>query len=140
MPITIDCTDAPDNDLSKKVREGLNAYNIQHSEDINYRPLALYARDDQGELAGGLLGSTYWGWLSIDILWIREDMRGQGLGSRLLSSAEEEARRRGCRRAHVDTVDFQAPEFYLRHGYTQWGMLEDLPRGHRRHYYQKSLE
>jgi GNAT superfamily N-acetyltransferase len=139
MAYTIQCTDAPSAELAHDIRERLNEFNFQITVEDEYRPLALYARDDQGELVAGLLGGSYWGWLAIDILWVREDTRGQGLGSQLLQAAEAEALRRGCRHVHVDTHDFQAPDFYQRHGYTVWGVLEDLPPGHRRFSLQKSL-
>ena len=32
------------------------------------------------KLLGGLTAETYWGWLYIDILWVSEKKRDQGLG------------------------------------------------------------
>ena len=57
----------------------------------------------------------------------------------MLAMAEQEALRRGCHHAHLDTLDFQAPAFYEKLGYTLWGTLEDLPLGHQRYFYQKEL-
>ena len=65
--------------------------------------------------------------------------RDQGHGSRLLAAAEDGARRRGCRSAHLDTLSFQAERFYLKHGYTEFGRLPDLPVGHSRVYMRKAL-
>ena len=96
-------------------------------------------RDAAGQLAGGLLGATYWGWLYIEILWLAEDARHQGLGSRLLAQAERVAIERGCHAVHLDTMDFQALPFYERHGYTIFGVLDDLPRGHQRYFLKKQL-
>ncbi|MCA9909224.1 MAG: GNAT family N-acetyltransferase, partial [Anaerolineae bacterium] len=50
-----------------------------------------------------------------------------------------EALRRGCNYAHVDTLDFQAPDFYRQLGYTVWGQLDDLPPGHTRYFMRKTL-
>jgi GNAT superfamily N-acetyltransferase len=85
------------------------------------------------------LGNTYWGWLYISILWLAESLRGQGVGGRLLDMAEQEALDRGCRHAHVDTLDFQALPFYEKHGYAVWGTLNDLPPGHSRYFLKKDL-
>jgi ribosomal protein S18 acetylase RimI-like enzyme len=63
----------------------------------------------------------------------------KGLGSKLLQTAEAEAIRRGCKHAHLDTLDFQAPGFYLKKGYQVFGELQDLPPGHRRIFLRKDL-
>ena len=65
--------------------------------------------------------------------------RGQGLGTRLLALAEEEGIKRGCISAFLDSLSFQAPDFYLKRGYEIWGELKDLPVGHRRIFLQKKL-
>ncbi len=75
----------------------------------------------------------------MNILWVQEDLCDQGYGRILLLAAEEEAVRRGCRHAHVDTMSFQALPFYLKHGYTIWGELPDMPAGHTRYFLKKAL-
>jgi GNAT superfamily N-acetyltransferase len=121
------------------VRDGLIAYNLAHAPPDDYRPLTLLVHDVAGALAGGLLGATYWGWLYVEILWMTESARRQGFGSRLLEQAEREALLRGCHAAHLDTMDFQALPFYKRRGYTIFGVLDDLPRGHKRYFLKKQL-
>ena len=113
----------PESENSAYIRRQLMEYNLTYVVPDQHQLLSVYMRDEHEHLAGGLLGSTYWGWLVIDILWLREDLRGQGYGSRLLIEAEEEALRRGCKRALVDTLDFQTPNFYLKHGYTLLGQF-----------------
>ena len=131
----------PDPDDEAAVRQGLVDYNRLHTGvDEDYRRLAIFVRDEHGKVAGGLLGVTYWGWLYVDILWLSEEYRRGGYGSRLLEAAEAEAIRRGCRAAHLDTMSFQALPFYLKHGYTVWSELHDVPPGHTRHFLQKRLQ
>ncbi len=139
MSITFELTSDASPEQSAFIDEALRQYNIQHSENDNHILLRIFARSDTGELIGGLLGGTYWGWLHIDILWVREDYRHQRLGRQMMAQAEAEAIRRGCRHAHVDTIDFQAPDFYLQSGYTVWGVLDDLPPGHRRIFLKKDF-
>jgi GNAT superfamily N-acetyltransferase len=91
--------------------------------------LDILVRDDEDEVVGGLIASTYWRWLDIDDLWVTRRLRGQGLGRRMLGMAEEEARARGCSRARLRTFSFQAREFYERQGYRVVGELEDYPPG-----------
>ncbi len=117
----------------------LREHNLLHAEDYEHRPLAVFLRDEDDVIVGGLLGGTYWGWLYIDALWIREDARHAGHGGALLRLAEDEALRRGCLHAHLTTHDFQARPFYEKHGYTVFGQLADLPRGRVKYYMKKTL-
>jgi GNAT superfamily N-acetyltransferase len=122
------------------IRAGLHAFNASRVGADAHQPLTLFLRAPDGRLLGGLLGDTYWGWLSVGILWLEESARGAGHGSRLLAAAEAEARRRGCHHAHVDTMSFQALPFYEKRGYRVWGELRDLPRGYSRIFLAKTLE
>ncbi len=129
----------PSSQQVKYLEENLRQYNIRHSEEDNHQPFAIFLKNDEGRIVGGLSGGTYWGWLHIDLLWLEEESRGHNYGKALIESAEAEARRRGCKHAQVDTHDFQAPGFYKKLGYTVWGVLEDLPPGHQRFYLKKDL-
>ena len=114
------------------VRLGLKSFNDDAVGPDGHTPLNLLELDEKGEVIAGLLGGTYWGWMYVDTLWVREDHRRRGLGSRLLCEAEDEARRRGCHHVHLDTMSWQAPDFYIKHGYRLIATLPDIPRGHRK--------
>ncbi|MFJ4693930.1 GNAT family N-acetyltransferase [Streptomyces sp. NPDC088766] len=93
-------------------------------------PLHVWASDDTGALAGGLVGHTWTTWLHVTYLWVDERHRGTGLGTGLLAEAERLARDdRGCLRSRVETWDFQAPRFYRRRGYEVVCVIEDYPPG-----------
>lgn len=130
--------DAPESDTTN-VRQGLRNYNNQFIKDDGFQPLNLFLRREDGSIAGGLLGDMYWGWLSINILWVDESLRRRGYGEKLLMMAEEEARKKGCRAIHLDTMSFQAKPFYEKFGYTVFGVLDDLPIGHQRIFMTKTL-
>ena len=103
-------------------------------------PFVRVIRDECGNILAGIQGVLYfWQIMSVDVLWVREDCRGRGLGSRLLQTAEEYTREQGGSLVHLDTFDFQAREFYEKHGYTAFGVLEDCPTGHCRFYMEKKL-
>jgi GNAT superfamily N-acetyltransferase len=137
---TLTLEEAPDALDVHFVRERLDAYNFGIVGDDEHRPLTVFVRDADGEIVGGLLGGTYWGWLHVDILWVKDSLRGRGYGRALLAAAEQEAIRRGCRHAHLDTMSFQALAFYQRQGYAVFGELHDLPAGHSRHFMKKALQ
>lgn len=121
------------------LHRGLEAFNHEVAGDVNYRPLNILVRDEAGNVIGGLLGATYWNWFAIELLWLREDLRGRHIGTQLMTMAEAEAVRRGIRHAQVDTVDFQALPFYRKLGYVIFGQLENCPEGHTRYYLAKEL-
>src|SRR5215472_15556426 len=122
LPLVIE--DAPSADDVDFVASSLDAFNIERTGAHDYRPLAIFLRDDAGTIAGGLTGFTWGGTLKIQYLWLREDWRGQGYGARLLARVEEEARSRGCQQAILDTHEFQAPDFYEKQGYTCCGVAD----------------
>jgi GNAT superfamily N-acetyltransferase len=88
------------------------------------KPLHVVAFDGE-QIVGGLIGETFFAWLKVDILAVHGDRRHRGLGSRLIRLAEEEGRRRGCRYSFLDTMSYQARDFYIKLGYRVAGALED---------------
>lgn len=99
-----------------------------------------YVIKDDGKIIAGINADVYyWGILYIGVLFVDEDQRGKQLGSALLRKVENEAKTMGATLAHLDTFDCQAKDFYLRHGYEVFGVLEDCPAGHRRYYLKKKL-
>jgi GNAT superfamily N-acetyltransferase len=111
------------------VRRGLLAFNERHIGPADERPVRLVARDAAGAVVAGLLGHTKWGWLHVEKLWLADDARGQGLGSRLMAAAESLAIDRGCMGATLTTFEHQARSFYEKLGYVVFGTLEGYPAG-----------
>ncbi len=135
----IESVDQPSDAAWEAIGGGIRDFNIEQAGPDQGKQLCILMYDAAGAIVGGLIGATYWEWLHVDLLWVRQDLRGCGHGSRLLAEAEEEARRRGARNAYLDTFTFQAPGFYERHGYRVFGELEGFPAGHRRYFMSKPL-
>jgi GNAT superfamily N-acetyltransferase len=137
---TITLTDAPEDGERTVVMDGLRAYNEERAGVSDARQLAILARDpDTGEVVGGLLGRSYLGLLTVERFFLPENLRRGGLGGRILAMAEEEGRRRGCTRAVLSTLHFQAPGFYLKQGWEVAARIECEPPGHTRFYMTKNL-
>ncbi len=130
---------SPHPDDFEVLGRALSAFNLAKGGPDNFERMFLSLRDEAGELHGGLVAATYWGWLFIDLLFVDEAHRGQGLGSSLLERAEGLAFGRGATRAFLDTFSFQAENFYRRHGYAEFGALDQFPAGHRRVWMTKPL-
>ena len=131
-----------ENTESQKAQEIGNlirSYNRSIRETAESEPLNLYIEDEQGQLLAGLVAETFGNWLEIEYLFVKDDLRGQGIGSQLLQRAESEAKNRNCRYVFVNTYQFQAPAFYQKHDYQEVFTLKDYPCTGQRHYYQKNL-
>ena len=116
--------------LAERLDKEISAFNAAVTGHHDGRMLSVAARGDGGDLRAGLYGWTWGGCGYIELLWVRDDQRGLGLGADLLATAEAEIRRRGCDRVALSTHSFQAPGFYARLGYTECGRTPGYPRGH----------
>jgi GNAT superfamily N-acetyltransferase len=127
--VPLELSDADDG-LRERLNREIIAFNEAATGCTDGTLLCIAARDPGGELRGGLYGWTWGGCGYVDLLWVRDDQRGSGLGGRLLAAAEQEIRRRGCDQVALSTHSFQAPGFYARLGYEECGRIPGYPRGH----------
>lgn len=124
----------------KAIVDALVAFNDKTAGPSGYQPLAVLIQDpDSGQTIGGLWGKTIYDWLFVELLVVPDRYRGQDIGSRILTRAEDIARSRGCIGVWLDTYAFQAPDFYSKLGYEIFGTLDDHPRGSRRFFLKKRL-
>jgi GNAT superfamily N-acetyltransferase len=145
--VTIDGSDSSptlttgerDAELNGRLDKELTAFNTAATGAGDYGSFSVKVADGAGELVGGLTAWTWGGLCGISMLWVREDRRKEGWGSKILLAAEEEARRRGCDRVAVSSFTFQAPGFYQRHGYVETGRTLGIPGGNADVHMFKSL-
>jgi len=103
------------------------------------RSLVLLAISDS-RVVGGLFAETRLAWLRISIMAVSPERRSQGIGAALLAESERQAVAHGCKYAYVDTMEYQAPRFYLAHGFGIVGQIPDWDsRGHSKLYLSKRL-
>ena len=96
----------------EELRNLLRTYNRSKREPSESQALDIYLEDEEGNLIAGLTGETFGNWLEIEYLYVSDDLRGQGIGSKILKMAERESKERGCKYSFVNTFNFQAPKFY----------------------------
>lgn len=122
------------------LEDRLYDYNVEQTGFGDGKWLTIFVRDDTGVIVAGIHGWTWGGACRIQDLWVRQDLRRQGYGQRLLGAAEQEARIRGCDRLFLDTFSFQAPLFYEKLGYEILHVLDDFPRRpHKLYHLKKAL-
>jgi GNAT superfamily N-acetyltransferase len=130
---------APRSEDLRVIQEGLRAFTDAQAGPVNARPLAIFIRNAEGAVVGGLDGELRWTWLFVAHFWLAESLRGRGVGTALLARAESFAREQGATAVYLDTLDFQALSFYQRRGYSIYGVLDGFPPGFRRFYLQKRI-
>jgi len=139
MNLRIELTQEPTEEQRQAILQPLIEYNDAQTGGSKSEPFALMVKDQNGEILGGLYGRMIFRWMFIELLSVPEQGRGQGIGSKLMAQAEALAKEKNCYGVWLDTFDFQAPEFYRKLGFSQFGEIVDYPPGHKRHFFQKRL-
>ena len=86
--------DNPEESAWGIIGRGLSHYNKQQAGENNFQRLCLALQASDQEIVGGVLGELYWEWFHLDLLWVKEELRGRGYGRQLLLRAEDEAQGR----------------------------------------------
>ena len=103
------------------------------------QPLVLLATA-HSRVVGGIFAETQLAWLRISIMAVSPEWRSRGIGTTLLAEAERQAIARGCKYAYADTMEYQAPRFYLAHGFAVVGEIPDWDsHGHRKFHLSKQF-
>lgn len=135
--------DKSTNEEANIVNQGIVEYNsskVPFTQEPAFISVNRVIKGPDGEILAGINSELYcWNVLYIDILWVKDEFRQNGYGSVLLNEIEKIAKEKGCRLIHLDTFDFQAKDFYLKHGYEIFGVLEGCPAEHKRYYLKKDI-
>jgi GNAT superfamily N-acetyltransferase len=133
--IEIRTGDAPEVEafLAQRIYE----YNATATGYHDGKSFSALRRNEAGEIEAGICGYTWGGCCYVSHLWVSPALRGQGIGSELLGSAEKHAREKSCRVVFLSSHSFQAPEFYARKGYEQLARIDDHPAGHANIFFAK---
>jgi GNAT superfamily N-acetyltransferase len=132
--------DAPDRHDVQFLDDRLYEYNVARTGLTDGRWLAIILRDGHNAIIAGLYGWTWGRCCEVKTLWVHEQWRGQGLGTRLMRAAEDEARARGAVQMVLSTHSFQAPDFDHRLGFEAVGHIEDYPVGYQNIFLRKRLQ
>lgn len=118
---------------------GLTNHALPFTKVPGFKTIAVFMRDEWGQVVGGAWGQINWNWFYVSVLWLSDNLRGGGYGRRLMEELEEAARAQGCEQAPLDTFSFQARPFYEALGYEVFAVLEEYPRGHKKYFMKKRL-
>ncbi|MGH2534418.1 MAG: GNAT family N-acetyltransferase [Thermomicrobiales bacterium] len=131
--------DDPDQTGHRFLEARIDEFNKAVTGVHQVESVAYFVRDESNAIVAGLSSWIWDNCLHVEFLWVREDRRGCGYGTRLMELAERAGRERGCREMMLDTHSFQAPDFYRRLGFAVCAVIEDYPLGHQKFTLRKVL-
>jgi GNAT superfamily N-acetyltransferase len=125
---------------NKIIIEGLNSNAYRHKElGKNNGSFSFTIESSNGQFEAGISGFHYYGCFYIDLLFVAEQARGKGYGSKLMQKAENLARERGCLFMAVNTMDFEAKPFYEKHGFSIEFTREGFEKESKMYFLRKEL-
>jgi GNAT superfamily N-acetyltransferase len=124
-------------ELSQRFQEFINS-KVPLPDESEDKRFIINVRDRENGLVAGVLANAYWDGLEIDILWVAENYRKNGLGAELLEKAEQYGKEQGSVISFLKTVE--AKDFYEKYGYQVFGVLEDRPIGSLLYHMKKRLD
>ncbi len=132
--MNIELTEHPNKADLKTISCGIQTYNQQHiPDDVVFEKdtcFAVFARNDNNQVVGGIRAVAFWNYCIIELLWLADETRGEGVGSKLMAKAEAFAKSKGFEYIRTETISFQARPFYEKQGFEVFGELPNHPKGH----------
>lgn len=136
MKLDLDCNPTPSDIFV--IQKGITRFNNEKLGVID-KEFCIYLRDDAGTIRGGIFAVSDSYSIYIILLWMEDELRNKGYGSKLMQAAEDEAIKRNCTNSYVDTFSFQAEEFYRKCGYQPIGIINKAAFDYSRIFFKKSL-
>ncbi len=100
---------------------------VPREVDAETEKFVLKVENEDGEIIGGCVAEAYeyhWSRMFLDLLWVDERWRHQGIGSKIIREVERIAGEKGCRVVTLGTASYMARPFYEKHGYTVFTALK----------------
>ena len=126
-----------DSNFEEIIGEKLHKFNRENCEWIlnnteekpqktKYHNFGVY---DNNKLIGGAIGYIEWKWYFLDQLYIDEEYRKSGIGTKIINKIEQYAKENRLLGVRIETWSFQARGFYEKMGYQVYATFEDCPPG-----------
>ena len=105
-------------EIEKTIFQGFREYDIDSCGITAIeKPISFYLTDQQGKLISAVVVRLFWGVMHIKYVWTHKEHRNKGYATKLMNTALDFARKKKCPFAHLETMNFQAPNFYKKFGF-----------------------
>lgn len=113
----------------------------QHTKDVggvvtDSIPNSVFIYEDD-QLIASVVGYVFWNWFFADLVWVAETHRRKGLGTEVMSIAEDKAKEMKLTGLYLWTESWQATGFYEKLGYKPFVEFNDFPPGHKRYGFRR---
>jgi len=129
MPYHITFDPHPSPEDIQVLGDGIMRYAKQQKGQEPLQFFTFFIRDENNKILGGYTGNTLYGSLYIDLLWVDDRLRHQNYGTQLMQGALHFGKKHGCTFVTVNTMDWEAREFYIKLGFEiefiRHGFLKD---------------
>ena len=127
-------------ELKQRIYDGFSEHAIEATsiDGLSEPPTSFEVRQD-GQVIGSVVAVLFWGQLHIKYVFVEKAYRGKGLAKCLMEHAFDYGRQRGCNFAFVETMNFQAPEFYQKLGFVVEFVRTGFAKDTSFHYLRRDL-
>ena len=135
--------DQADDQSIATVEDQFQAYNLSKKPLLQDEPAVTFTflAEEDGQCIGGIFGYSSMYLIGyMESLWVAEEYRHKGIGTELVNALVKALRDFGCPSVHLDTMSYQAPEFYQSLGFKHFGKLTHPEIGASEMFFVKHLE
>ena len=119
-----------DRDITKKelqdIYDDFTKIEIQDGVPQVRRERHQFVAEEGGIIIGFASGLTNHKWFNLTDLWVHENYRRQGIGTKLLKMLEDKVKSIGMEHIYTWTTGFNNPKFYEKQGYKVFTVFEDF--------------
>lgn len=128
----------PNSEESKPIEDGITEYGLSQVNGIAPKKWAFHAVE-AGEIVGGAIGRVHFSQFYLDNIWVKEEFRSEGLGTKIHESVVACAKQCACQRIQLNTLNEKAIGFYTRLNYEILATIEGYVDGFNLYYMAKKI-
>ncbi len=138
IDMEIQTIEHPNENELEPIVNGVMEYGLSQVNGVRPRKWAFHAKNN-GELIAGATGRDHYSQFYLDNIWVKEEYRSRGIGTSIHEKVTACAKRCGCRRVQLNTLNPKAVTLYQRLGYEILAEIDDYADGFKLYYMAKVI-